>query len=300
MCWGLRDSVVEVESNNFPNLSAFVFSTHHLCAWRDPTARPHHTHTPCTSSRVGHHASLRRHRAHESCRAWPYAHRLTTSHERFSAGGRVQQCDFKVTPSFSPSPFLSTSPCKAHYPVTTPPHRARTLAFMLFTHTEGEGCTATNHSGSVRRGSHDRPNVVSCCASSGSSQVKGSRHWNRTSLVTQHPGRTGGRVTPCRSHARIRPRHLCQGSQVPHNTVRVGTPTESRWARAQPSHSRRNFTTLKHRATTFDSQVTSHREHDLGCWCGIAWRPIAFSGGSVTIKYSRTGISVALPHRVKI
>jgi hypothetical protein len=37
-----------------------------------------------------------------------------------------------------------------------------------------------------------------------------------------------GCVTPCRSHARIRPRHLCQGSQVPHNTVRVGTPTESR------------------------------------------------------------------------
>jgi hypothetical protein len=30
-------------------------------------------------------------------------------------------------------------------------------------------------------------------------------------------------------HARIRPRHLCQGSQVPHNTVKVGTPTESRY-----------------------------------------------------------------------
>jgi hypothetical protein len=159
--------LLKLRATTFRTCAAFVFSTHHLCAWPDPTARPHHTHTPCTSSRVGHHASLRRHRVHESCRAWPYAHRLTTSHERFSAGGRVQQCDFKVTPSFSPSPFLSTSPCKAHCPVTTPPHRARTLAFMLFTHTEGEGCTATNHSGSVRRGSHDWPDVISCCASSG-------------------------------------------------------------------------------------------------------------------------------------
>jgi hypothetical protein len=26
----------------------------------------------------------------------------------------------------------------------------------------------------------------------------------------------------------LRPRHMCQGSQVPHNTLRVGTPTESR------------------------------------------------------------------------
>jgi hypothetical protein len=55
--------------------------------------------------------------------------------------------------------------------------------------------------------------------------------------------------------------------------------------------------THHHRHSSPSALISHH--HDLGCWCGIACVPSLLSDGSVT-KYSRTGVSVALPHRVKM
>jgi hypothetical protein len=154
--------LLKLRATTFRTCAAFVFSTHcQTTCVRGQTP----LHVPATPTRRAPVHALAITQVFDviaHTRAAGPGHTRTSSPHPISVsvqGGAFSSAISNPFPLSFALPFhLSLQGSLSRDNTTTP----RMHACIHGIYTEGEGCTATNHSGSVRRGSHGGPDVISC------------------------------------------------------------------------------------------------------------------------------------------